>query len=60
MLGEGHGIAGCANGVVPVNGETLFRGSISFGTCGALIFYPGDVVVKELSVQLALEVAGKA
>ena len=45
---------------VPVNGETLSRGSISFGACSALIFRQGDVVVKELSVQLALEVVGKA
>jgi hypothetical protein len=38
----------------------MFRGSISFGACSALIFCPGDMVVEELSVQLALEVAGKA
>ena len=51
---------GCASCVVPVNGETLFRGSISFGECNALIFCPCDMVVEELSVQFALESAGKA
>ena len=59
-LGEGHGSVGCASREVPVSGEKMFRGSISFGACSALIFCPGDMVVEELSVQLALEAAGNA
>ena len=51
---------GCASRVVPVNSEMPFRGSISFGACSVLIFHPGDMVVEELSVQLALEAVGKA
>ena len=51
---------GCAHRVVPVDCEMLFRGSISLGSCCALIFCPGDVVVEEFSVQLVLEAAGKA
>jgi len=59
-LGEGQRSVGGASRVVPVNGEMLFGGSIGFGVGSALIFCPSDMVVEELSVQLALEATGKA